>query len=190
MGSVALRVRHLWTTISRSLQRDEIFDRVRSVSARHREQSLAISTELQSRLLEIFPEDQQQETARSLDAVEPLHQVIEWLQEQTGAQLNEEAIIRLPGSQVQRVLQGAVDDRFHPEMRRMERALLLQLLDSAWKDHLLAMDHLRSSIGLVGYAQVDPKVEYKREGMKLFDQMWISRRRADYGPDLSHGAPR
>jgi preprotein translocase subunit SecA len=49
---------------------------------------------------------------------------------------------------------------------------LLQLVDSAWKDHLLAMDHLRSSVGLVGYAQVDPKVEYKREGMKLFDQMW------------------
>jgi preprotein translocase subunit SecA len=36
------------------------------------------------------------------------------------------------------------------------------------------MDHLRSSVGLVGYAQVDPKVEYKREGMKLFDQMWVS----------------
>ena len=59
-------------------------------------------------------------------------------------------------------------------MRRMERALVLQLLDTAWKDHLLAMDHLRSSIGLRGYAQVDPKVEYKREGMKLFEGMWTS----------------
>jgi preprotein translocase subunit SecA len=56
----------------------------------------------------------------------------------------------------------------------MERALLLQLLDSAWKDHLLAMDHLRSSIGLRGYAQVDPKVEYKREGMRTFEEMWKS----------------
>jgi preprotein translocase subunit SecA len=34
------------------------------------------------------------------------------------------------------------------------------------------MDHLRSSVGLRGYAQVDPKVEYKREGMKMFEQMW------------------
>ena len=59
-------------------------------------------------------------------------------------------------------------------MRKMERALLLQLLDMAWKDHLLAMDHLRSSIGLRGYAQVDPKVEYKREGMRTFEQMWES----------------
>jgi preprotein translocase subunit SecA len=35
------------------------------------------------------------------------------------------------------------------------------------------MDHLRSSVGLRGYAQVDPKVEYKREGMRLFDAMWV-----------------
>jgi preprotein translocase subunit SecA len=57
-------------------------------------------------------------------------------------------------------------------MGRMERAVLLQILDNAWKDHLLAMDHLRSSVGLRGYAQVDPKVEYKREGMRTFDLMW------------------
>ena len=56
----------------------------------------------------------------------------------------------------------------------MERSVLLQIVDAAWKDHLLAMDHLRSAVGLVGYAQVDPKVEYKREGMKTFDQMWTS----------------
>ena len=56
----------------------------------------------------------------------------------------------------------------------MEREVVLQLLDTAWKDHLLAMDHLRSSVGLRGYAQVDPKVEYKREGMRTFEQMWDS----------------
>ena len=68
----------------------------------------------------------------------------------------------------------AVEDRFRPEIRRMERSLVLQILDTAWKDHLLAMDHLRSSVGLRGYAQVDPKVEYKREGMRIFEQMWTS----------------
>ncbi|NBW95543.1 MAG: preprotein translocase subunit SecA, partial [Planctomycetia bacterium] len=62
--------------------------------------------------------------------------------------------------------------RYGEEMRRMERAVVLQILDNAWKDHLLAMDHLRSSVGLRGYAQVDPKVEYKREGMRTFDLMW------------------
>ena len=59
-------------------------------------------------------------------------------------------------------------------MQRMERTLLLEIVDTAWKDHLLVMDHLRSSVGLKGYAQMDPKVEYKREGMKLFDHMWQS----------------
>ena len=50
-----------------------------------------------------------------------------------------------------------MDDRFHPEMRRMERQVLLQIVDDAWKNHLLTMDHLRSSVGLKGYAQMDPK---------------------------------
>ena len=63
-------------------------------------------------------------------------------------------------------------DDSRDEMKRMERAVLLQFLDNAWKDHLLAMDHLRSSVGLRGYAQVDPKVEYTREGMRTFDLMW------------------
>jgi len=62
--------------------------------------------------------------------------------------------------------------KYGADMRRMERAVVLQILDNAWKDHLLAMDHLRSSVGLRGYAQVDPKVEYKREGMRTFDLMW------------------
>src|SRR6185503_8819359 len=43
-----------------------------------------------------------------------------------------------------------------------------------WKDHLWVMQKLRDSVGLMGYAQVDPKVEYKREGMKMFEQMWSS----------------
>jgi len=68
----------------------------------------------------------------------------------------------------------AIDDRYRPEMRKVERALVLQLLDTAWKDHLLVMDHLRSSVGLRGYAQIDPKVEYKREGMKTFENMWTA----------------
>ena len=57
-------------------------------------------------------------------------------------------------------------------MREMEKVLLLQILDSSWMEHLRAMDHLRSSVGLHGYAQVDPKVEYKREGMKIYAEMW------------------
>ena len=57
-------------------------------------------------------------------------------------------------------------------MRRMERSLLLSQLDTAWKNHLYTMDHLRSVVGLRGYAQEDPKTVYKREGMKEFEAMW------------------
>jgi preprotein translocase subunit SecA len=71
-------------------------------------------------------------------------------------------------------LSQAFDDRYHPEIRRMERTVLLQTLDSSWKDHLLAMDHVRSSVGFRSMGQMDPKVEFKREGMRLFDQMWLS----------------
>ncbi|GAG33750.1 unnamed protein product, partial [marine sediment metagenome] len=62
-------------------------------------------------------------------------------------------------------------------MRMIERYLLLQKIDTKWKDHLLAMDHLKGGIGLRGYAQVDPKVEYTREARVLFDQMRASVRR-------------
>ncbi|MBM3984568.1 MAG: preprotein translocase subunit SecA, partial [Planctomycetes bacterium] len=53
-------------------------------------------------------------------------------------------------------------------MRMVERFLLLNTIDARWKDHLRAMDALKSGIGLRGYAQVDPKVEYKREGYEKF----------------------
>ena len=76
--------------------------------------------------------------------------------------------------QVARKVTQAVADRYHPEIRRMERQVLLSIVDSAWKDHLLAMDHLRSAISLKGFAQMDPKVEYKREGMRMFTEMWLS----------------
>lgn len=58
--------------------------------------------------------------------------------------------------------------------RMMERFLLLQTIDHHWKDHLYAMDHVKDSIGWRGYAQVDPKVEYKREGFSMFGDMLYS----------------
>jgi preprotein translocase subunit SecA len=56
-------------------------------------------------------------------------------------------------------------------MRVAERSLLLQLLDNAWKDHLLQLDHLRQGIGLRAFAQRDPLNEYKTEAFELFDAM-------------------
>jgi len=61
-------------------------------------------------------------------------------------------------------------------MRMVEKSLLLQLLDQAWKDHLLQLDHLRQGISLRAYAQRDPLNEYKREAFNLFEQMLLDLR--------------
>ena len=56
-------------------------------------------------------------------------------------------------------------------MRIHERMILLQVVDAQWKDHLLAMDHLKEGIGLRGYGQRDPLVEYKRESYEMFEAL-------------------
>jgi preprotein translocase subunit SecA len=56
-------------------------------------------------------------------------------------------------------------------IRYIEKTVVLQVVDSQWKDHLLAMDHLKEGIGLRGYGQRDPLVEYKKEGFEMFAEM-------------------
>ncbi|MGH9568937.1 MAG: SEC-C metal-binding domain-containing protein, partial [Candidatus Angelobacter sp.] len=56
-------------------------------------------------------------------------------------------------------------------MRYHERMIMLSVLDTQWKDHLLNMDHLKEGIGLRGYGQHDPLVEYKRESFDMFEEM-------------------
>lgn len=56
-------------------------------------------------------------------------------------------------------------------MREFERIIMLQVIDSQWKDHLLAMDYLKEGIGLRGYGQRDPLVEYKKESYDMFQAM-------------------
>ncbi|GAB3011465.1 preprotein translocase subunit SecA [Bowmanella dokdonensis] len=58
-----------------------------------------------------------------------------------------------------------------PVLRQFEKAIMLQSLDTHWKEHLAAMDHLRQGIHLRGYAQKNPKQEYKRESFELFAEM-------------------
>ena len=88
--------------------------------------------------------------------------------------INREHLEKVHMSEFERRVLEFVEDRYRPEMRKLERALVLQIVDTGWKKHLLVMDHLRSSVGLRGYAQVDPKVEFKREGMKAFEELWKS----------------
>jgi preprotein translocase subunit SecA len=56
-------------------------------------------------------------------------------------------------------------------MRRIERDIMLQIVDAQWKDHLYSLDHLKEGIGLRGYGQRDPLIEYKKESFQLFQDM-------------------
>jgi preprotein translocase subunit SecA len=56
-------------------------------------------------------------------------------------------------------------------MRYLEKVVMLQIIDAQWKDHLFAMDHLKEGIGLRGYGQRDPLVEYKKEAFDVFADM-------------------
>ena len=62
-------------------------------------------------------------------------------------------------------IMGAATMRYH------ERMVMLSVIDGIWKDHLLAMDHLKEGIGLRGYGQQDPLVAYKNESFDMFEGM-------------------
>src|SRR5204863_722313 len=56
-------------------------------------------------------------------------------------------------------------------LERVERDIMLQIVDTQWKDHLYSLDHLKEGIGLRGYGQKDPLIEYKKESFELFQAM-------------------
>jgi preprotein translocase subunit SecA len=95
-----------------------------------------------------------------------------WVNEHLKIEIAPDELVGLSFDEARNRLWNEFDKKYRPEMKRLERSLLLNQLDLAWKNHLLTMDHLRQGIGLVGYAQIDPKTEFKRVGMKEFDAMW------------------
>lgn len=157
------------------LNRDELKAQLISHSQQTVELAVAKQAEAHQRVAKLFG-GIDDETALSVAVGNPssIHDFADYLK----AELRFDAVIedlgRMNRGHVELLVDRAIDDRFYPEMRRMERQVLLTIVDEAWKNHLLAMDHLRSSVQLKGYAQLDPKVEYKREGMRLFETMWES----------------
>jgi preprotein translocase subunit SecA len=75
-------------------------------------------------------------------------------------------------SEIVRKIYEDKEARLSPEyMRFQERIIMLQVLDTQWKDHLWALDHLKEGIGLRGYGQRDPLIEYKKESFSMFEEM-------------------
>ena len=89
------------------------------------------------------------------------------------------ALAEVPADQMADALWSKLEARYRDKeakvgpdlMRRYENHILMQIIDSQWKDHLLAMDHLKDGIGLRAYGQRDPLVEYKRESFDMFGAM-------------------
>ena len=93
----------------------------------------------------------------------------QWLA--TEKNLYEETLRDRIQEQVAAVLTNKEEMISAPNMRRLERDVMLHVLDTEWKEHLAAMDYLRQSVGLRGYAQKNPKQEYKREAFEMFEQL-------------------
>ena len=94
-----------------------------------------------------------------------------------GQWLNEDNQLHIDGV-IDKLLENLEEDYLRKEgeigredMRRIEKHLMLQILDRHWKEHLASMDHLRQGIHLRGYAQKNPKQEYKKEAFELFQNL-------------------
>jgi preprotein translocase subunit SecA len=96
-----------------------------------------------------------------------------------GVKLDLEELNGLLKQEIEDHVNGLLERRFKEKeeligaenMREAERMIMLNVIDTQWKDHLLSMDHLKEGIGLRGYGQKDPLIEYKKESFDLFQDM-------------------
>ena len=93
------------------------------------------------------------------------------LSEEQQEELTTEALQDLVRDRALQHYEEREQDFTPPVMRYLEKVIMLQTMDSLWKDHLFAMDHLKEGIGLRGYGQKNPLQEYKKEAFSLFDDL-------------------
>jgi preprotein translocase subunit SecA len=99
-------------------------------------------------------------------------ELVAWAKTKLDLDVDPKALTGVSAEKARQVLWNAFDLRYRPEMRSMERGLLLNQLDTTWKNHLLDMDHLREGMRMMWVGQIDAKTEYKRKGMQAFEAMW------------------
>jgi preprotein translocase subunit SecA len=96
-------------------------------------------------------------------------ELVKWANDKFEASLTEDELG--DGPEVKNRLTELGREYLRKELSDLERYVLLQVYDGTWKDHLYAMDHLKESIWTRSFAERDPKIEYKREGFRMFNQM-------------------
>ncbi len=95
--------------------------------------------------------------------------VAEWLEKED--ELYEETLRERIHGELDKAYKDKEEMAGAPVLRHFEKAVMLQILDSSWKEHLASMDYLRQGIHLRGYAQKNPKQEYKREAFEMFESL-------------------
>jgi len=105
------------------------------------------------------------------EQIEKLEQteLVKWANERFEASLSESELGE--DDQLKQQLEELGRRFLRKELAELERFVLVQIYDSTWKDHLYAMDHLKESIFLRAFAEKDPKIEYKQEGYRMFNEM-------------------
>jgi preprotein translocase subunit SecA len=171
----------------RVLEYDDVLNQQREVVYKYRREILegrdmsgASKEELRGVLERIVLEYTPGEFIEDWDVVGLFDQVGQVFEPSFGADdIREEQLVR--DELVDRLHEDAlgVYERHEEElgeelMRNLERAVLLQIIDTRWREHLLDMDYLREGIHLRGFAQKDPLIEYKNDGFRLFQELMNS----------------
>ncbi|MBA7625215.1 Protein translocase subunit SecA [subsurface metagenome] len=128
---------------------------------------------LHKQLLELSKSFNNGELDRELsDKIASLNtaELVSWANERFQASLTEEDLAG-DGPELKDSLSEVAREFLRAELSDLEKYVLLNVYDSAWKDHLYSMDHLKSNVWMRSFAEKDPKTEYKREGFRMFDEM-------------------
>lgn len=165
------------------LEYDNVMNKQREVIYQERNEVIE-GEDLRSHVLEMIEETIRNTFSRYVNPQAALDQwdlsgLTEWARRGLGLQWGTAKESGLEAQQIEAsLLEGAVksyqtkEEQLTAElMRQLERSVLLQIIDSKWKDHLYAMDNLREGIGLRAYGQRDPLVEYQHEAYILFTDM-------------------
>ena len=131
--------------------------------------SMPEKARVEEKLLELVP-DSENENARV--SSEQAKDLADWAVGEIQWTVDQARLLEMRPAEARSLFVQGIDRVYRPELRQTERSVLLEIVDTAWKDHLHYMDHVRQGIGLVGYAQKDPKTEYKKEGRRAFNAVW------------------
>ncbi len=170
------------------IEYDDVMNQQREVIYRQRQEALS-GVNLKPVIIDMVEEQAEKISARFSDSKTPaeewdLKSINDAVFDQFNVRLtfDDDTLDGLTGEGLAQMIFDTVLEKYEQkesvigeeDLRQMERFFMLQTVDNLWKDHLLAMDHLKEGIGLRGYAQQNPLIVYKREGFDMFNDM-ISR---------------